>query len=317
MGEVFASPYFYSYQLLKMKSSKVFNNISAKLKAEIPKLKPGERVVFQMLNGVPNPEPDDKERAKSPILYGKMQVQTNMRIYDPYQKDDEGKEVGGYVDIGCVDVWDGEKPVTFRFLVPGQGHFSQFQGKFELVGGNVKDEELYEILWLSNQREGNPHKDPSVEPLFKILDLKQDSKKSVSKVDMLREALDIVKNATTAEMKKVMAALNQPTYQDDEVLKAKFGELARDNYEQFLQVWKDPSTDTKAVIKEALDKNVITHDFKSGDLMMGKIKLGALIVDSVGDLPAEITKWLKTSDNGTSVLANIKNQLVPKVTASK
>ena len=167
-----------------MKSTKTFNNISDKLRSEIPKLKPGERVLFQMLNGVPNPEPDEKERSKSPILYGKIQLQTNFRIYDPYQKDESGTEVGGFVDVGCVDTWLNGHPDRFKCFVPGSGEYTQFQGKFELVGGNVKDEELYEILWLSNQREGNPHRDISIEPMFKIVDLKADTRKTILNIGL-------------------------------------------------------------------------------------------------------------------------------------
>ena len=53
--------------------------------------------------------------------------------------------------------------------------------------------ELYEILYLSNEREGNPHRDTSVEPLFKILDHKADSKASITKFTTLKKALDYVK----------------------------------------------------------------------------------------------------------------------------
>ena len=103
-----------------MKSTKTFNNISDKLKASIPQLKPGQKAQFQMLTGMPNPEPDPREKAKQgEVLYGKVQVLTNFRVYDPYQKDGEGNEVGGYVDVGCVDQWLGENPSKFRLFIPG------------------------------------------------------------------------------------------------------------------------------------------------------------------------------------------------------
>ncbi len=120
-----------------MKSSKLINNISDKLKSEIPRLKPGEVMVFQMLHGVPNTEPDERERAKSPILYGKQQVQTQQRIFDPYIEDTKGTVVGGYVNIGVVDAFSQQSPdmpEKFRCFVPGQeGGFSSFQGKFQLI----------------------------------------------------------------------------------------------------------------------------------------------------------------------------------------
>lgn len=299
-----------------MKSSKVFNNISNKLKAQIPKLKPGEQVVFRMLNGVPNPEPDEKERSKDPVLYGKIQVQTNMRIYDPYQKDSEGNEVGGFVDIGCVDQWKGENPETFRFFVPGQGLYSRFQGKFSLQGGNAKDEELYEILWLSPQRKGSPCSDNSTDHLFEIIDLKADSKSAVTKFDTLKKALDIAEEIKTSKnsskAREVMAALGQPTYQDEDVLMANIGELARSKPDIFIKTFESKDTPIMALVKEAYDRAIISHDQITGEIKMGGVKIATLKLDGHQLLVPEFTKWLGTSVNGADVLANIKNRVEAK-----
>lgn len=303
-----------------MKSTKTFNNISDKLRSEIPKLKHGERVVFQMLNGVPNPEPDEKERKKQgETLYGKVQIPTNFRIYDPYQtpvKDEKGEITGydgGYVDVGCVDVWDKGEPFKFRFFTPGliagQSNGSFFQGKFELMGGNIRDEELFEILWLSNEREGNPHADPTVKKSFKLLNLKAETTKTLSKYDQVKKALDIVKEMKPSEAAKVLSALNKPTYQDEELIMAAVKEIAMTDYESFLKVYSDPETDAKFVIKKALDAAIISHEMATGDIKMGKTKIGIVSVEGIEDLPGAIVKWLASAENGKDVMANIKKQL--------
>lgn len=289
-----------------MKSTKHFNNISDELKKEIPKLKPGQVVTFQMLNGVPNPEPDEKERSKSPILYGKVQIQTNFRIYDPHKED--------YVDVGCVDYWNGDRPEKFRFFVPGMGEYTQFGGKFSLMGGNIRDEELYEILYLSHEREGNPHRDTSVKPLFKILDQKADSKTSFNKVAQLRKALEAAEKISEKDARKVMAALNQPNYADKEILMAKIGELARDKYELFLQTIDDPQTALKSDIKEALDADVLKFDLASGQVSMGDVKITNLNIKSTDSFIAEMAKWVESAENGKDVMSNVRKQL-KKVTA--
>lgn len=295
-----------------MKSSKTFNNISDKLKAQIPKLKPGETVVFRMLNGTPNPDPDEKERQKHPVLYGKVQIQTNMRIFDPYQKDSEGNEVGGYVDIGCVDQWNGDQPVTFRFLVPGQGQYSRFQGKFSLTGGNAKDEELYEILWLSPQRKGSPCPDSSLPPMFEILDLKADSKATVTKFDRLKKALDIVAAMKPEGAREIMSALNQPNYQDELVLMAKIKEMASTNPESFIATYESNETPVRAAVKSALDAGVISHDLRTGEIKMGGTLIATLKSDSFDAFVGAFAKWLNTAANGADVLSNIKSRLVKK-----
>jgi len=292
-----------------MKSTKTFNNISDKLRSEIPKLKPGERVLFQMLNGVPNPEPDEKERSKSPILYGKIQLQTNFRIYDPYQKDESGTEVGGFVDVGCVDTWLNGHPDRFKCFVPGSGEYTQFQGKFELVGGNVKDEELYEILWLSNQREGNPHRDISIEPMFKIVDLKADTRKTTTKLETLRKALDVVKNISEEKARKIMSALNQPSYKDKDVLMAKLGELASTNPDLFLKINDDPTVDIKYQIKEAFDNGILTFDYPSGQVKMDNTLITKLMLSKDESQIESFYLFTINSPNGSSVMENIQKRL--------
>ena len=295
-----------------MKSTLFVNNISDKLKSEIPVLKPGDRKLFQMLHGVPNPEPDEKERSKNPVLYGKRQVQTNFRIFDPYQKNKEGKEVGGWADVGAVEQWDGDKPIRYKMFVPGMGMYSQFQGKFELSADKIEDQELFEVLWLSNEREGNPHRDKSVEPLFKIVDAKADSKRTVSKVESLRKALNTCDSISEKDARKVMAALNQPTFQDKDVLMGKLKEFAMNNHEVFNNTYSDPDTETKATIKEAIDAGVLAHDIMTGNVTMEGVNIVTMKLADKAELINALTNWVKTSENGKDVLENVKNQMSKK-----
>jgi hypothetical protein len=186
-----------------MKSTRIFNNISDKLKAQIPKLKKGERVQFQMLTGMPNAEPDPIERAKQgEVLYGKVQLLTTFRIYDPYQKDSKGAEVGGYVDVGCVDQWLNETPSKFRLFIPGITgvvvHNKAFAGRFDLQGGVVADEELFEILFLSPEREGSPCQDSSYEIKYRLID----EKAFINWANSAENGKDVVNNITNQMRKK-------------------------------------------------------------------------------------------------------------------
>lgn len=287
-----------------MKSTPTFNNISEQLKKEIPKLKMGETVVFQMLNGVPNADPDERERYKTPVLYGKTQVRTYFKIYDPYKKD--------FVEIGCVDTWVRGEPDRLRFFVPGQGEYSRFQGKFELHGGNVKDEELYEVLWLSPEREGSPCPDANIAPLFKILDAKHESKGTISKLDTLREVLDIVKSISDQDAQNVMSALGQPHYQDPDVLRAKIGTLAKEDPDLFLKTYKSKDTQIKATLRRAMEEGVITHNIQTGEILMGKTPIAAFKVTSTNELMADFARFVNTAENGQDVYANLKLRLEEK-----
>lgn len=303
-----------------MKSSKTFNNVSSKLLSQIPKLKPGETVVFQMINGVPNPEPDEKERSKDPILFPKVQLLTKMRLYDPHQVDSAGAEVGGFIDVGVVESWKGDDPIAFRCFVTGSNPnnpkaqmASRFQGKFELKGGNVKEEELYEIFWLSPQREGSPCADSSVEVIFKIVDVKADTKATITKVDRLKKAIDISGKLSQVEAAEIMSALNQPKYQDKEVLLAKIRDFAINNVDLFLKTYESKDTGDKAAIREAISSGLLSHDQTTGEVKIGDMILTNLKIKSGTDLVDVFVKWAETAENGKDVMANIKNQLKKEV----
>lgn len=269
-----------------------------------------------MTNGVPNPEPDEKERSKDPILYSKVQLLTKYRIFDKYLTDEDGNEVGGYVDVGCVDSWKGDEPIAYRCFVTGSNPSnpkaamaSRFQGKFELKAGVVKEEELYEILWLSPQREGSPCADPSVETIFKIIDEKAEVTSSVAKFDQLKKVIDILDKIKPEEARQVFAALNYPNYQDDGVVLAKIKDFGKNNYELFLKTYNAPSTPVKSILKEALDLGVISHEPASGHLKLGKELITTFKISDTAELTETFSNWIQTAENGQDVFNNIKKQL--------
>lgn len=293
-----------------MKIKGDFNKISQKLKESIPALKPGEVVTFQMLNGVPNPDPDENEKRKNPIVYGRVQVPTNDRIYDKWQLNSEGKEVGGYVSIGAVKFFDGDKP-EFIFHYPGMGHHV-FMGKFSLTGGRIDDEELYEFLMLSNLNESNPNRDKSVPALFKVVNAISDSKASMSKVATLRKAINIAADITEEDARKLAASLNWNDFKDWTVLKSEVEQFASRKPDEFLAAYDDPNAETKAILKSALDNKVIEYDMATGD-----VKMGASLLTNIASSPnilSDIFAWQQTAKNGEQVLAGIKKQLGKKKT---
>jgi hypothetical protein len=297
-----------------MKSTKNFNNISDKLKAEIPKLKPGQKVSFQMLNGVPNPEPDPREKAKQgAVLYGKVQLMTFFRIFDKHQKDSEGNEVGGYVDVGCVDQWDGDKPARYRRFIPGISgvhlHNLAYGGRFDLVGGKVADEELFETLYLSPEREGSPCPDQSFEIKFRIIDEKAGTQATINRFDKLKRALGILDAITKPEAESIMAALNQPKYQDEQVLMAKLKEFALSNVDSFIKTYDSKETPVKTTIKKAIEEKVLEYSLKTGEVKVGGAEIVTLKASHIEGFINAFVNWIDTAENGKDVYKSIKSQL--------
>lgn len=289
-----------------MKVVKNWNDISEKLKEEIPPLLPGQTATFQMLGGRPNP--DEEERKKIPMLYGKQQLLTQFRVFDKYKKDSSGKEKGGYVDIVLAEDWIDDKPTKSRMFVAGHGE-GFFGGKFDLMGGKIEDEELYEVLMLSPEREGTPCPDASVKPKFKILDFKKEAQEKTRDLTKFKKAVDLAINISDADAEKVLRSINR-TYTNPDELRAAIGDLARTNPDLFLKVYDDPNRDTKAILKEAIDAGVIAFDAK------GKITMGDEIITTIKtkdgvELLEQLASWVNSAQNGKDVFASIKKQLEP------
>ncbi len=290
-----------------MKSTKLFNNISDDLKKMLTanKPKPGQAVVVQMLNGVPNPEPDEKERSKQgAVLYPKVQIMTQFRIYD--------KSKDEHVDMVLADGWIGDVPSRTRCFVPGNENGlngSFFQGKFQVKGGSVRDEELWEILYLSPQRKGTPCPDPTVEQIFEFVDSNTESKAIVSKYDILKKALDLVKDITSQKAQEIMTSLNQPTYQDEQVLMAKIKEFASNKPSDFIAAYNSKEAPIKLIIKKAYDAGELTYDLPTGEIKMGKVSILTLKAESIDAFVDGFTSWISTAANGQDVLASIKSRI--------
>lgn len=144
-----------------------FNKVSEKLKKElIPPVKPNEIIRFQLLNGEYFPELGRAGFGTS------RSIRLNDRIYDPYQKDSAGAEVGGYIDIGVPEtIREGRVEKCKKFWVNSLVVGIPGNGQFELKSGSVDDMEVMEFLCLSNDNKNNPYRDESKEPKYEIVDV--------------------------------------------------------------------------------------------------------------------------------------------------
>lgn len=286
-----------------MNKFKNLNNISEELEKQIPKLENGQEVVFQMLNGHINNDMDMAERAANPILYGKTQLATKCTIKDPFSKK--------IVDIGVPQAVDRDTVVTFRAFLTGMNQ-DQFSGKFSLIGGKIQDEELFEILWLSPEREGSPCQDANIQPIFKIVNPKEETEKSLTKVDTLRKALNTLKDMSDEQLTEFAASKNISG--DIDHIKTEVSKLAKSAPEKFLAANEDPNKEIKANIKKALDKNVITLDLVTRKVSVGTSELFTMKKDDVaqGDYLTAIAVWINSSANGKKVYEGILKEMKDK-----
>ena len=283
-----------------MQQVKDFNKISDELKNKIPALENGQTVTFKMLNGTPNPDEEDKKRR--PYLFGKVQIPMSDRIKD-------GK---GFVNIGMVTEWNEDKPARFKTFVPGVGWDNHFNGCFSLTGGNVEDEELYMYLMITNWNKDSilgDARDKTKVPLFELVSAKKETMATITKMDVLRKAIKLADEMTDKEKAVVLASLNKEVPEDKDALKAAIESIAKDTPDLLLSTYNSDDKEIKAIIKNALNKNVIVHDVVSGEVKIGEQLITTIKLSGKANFLNEMNVFLNTAKNGKDVLDNIKKQL--------
>lgn len=284
-----------------MKSYHNFNDVSAELLATVPKLKPGQKMVFQMLTGI---NIQDAESGENIIAYGKVQIPCKDRIKDPFTKKVH--------DIGIVEEYDiqSKEPTKFKFFMPGQGD-QHFSGQFELIGGVVEDEEMLEYLFLSNYNESNPNRSDKVHPMFRPIDEIANSGKIKRAANKRRDALILVTEMDMVNIKNVASALNFPDFPDDEILRSKVIEWADENPEDFLELYADPTTMVKADIKRGIDKGILIYDPAGNRMLWAKGNAVIATFDRVegADHLQQMADWCITAKNGGDVLKTIRKKI--------
>ncbi len=288
-----------------------FNAVSEELMKLIPPLEVGQSVTFEMLTGTKNNDPDEKERQRNPVLYPKANIPTRDRIKDPFLSK-EGKDP--WIEIVVADYWDKERPIE-RLFVPGLSdgvtNF-QFGGKFTLVGGNQRDEEMYEYCMITNYNQDSvlgEGRDTSKTPLFKVVNTKAASQKTLTGFAVLKEAISIVATMTPEDARKIGAALNWNEFTDNDAILAEAANFARSNPEEFLKVYNDPNIDIKATLRKALDTGVLSFDMATGKVNLGTQEITTVAKQDRGNVTDALTQFVITAKNGKEVYENIKSQV--------
>lgn len=279
----------------------VVGKINAVDEQSLPKsLNAGETVVYQLLGGVENPDPD--ARKATPILYPVVvTIPSKDRIKD--------KTTGKIVDIGVVENYNinaaGQPEIKYKKLAV----FAKANnGLFFCTGGNLSEEEQYEYYELSNYNESNTDRDTSVEPKFRRVDEVRESKHRIKQRSTLLEALKYFDAMSTGDMKELAASLNWNENMPVEILKDKIGDFAMKDPEGFKKAVMNRDKDVKAVIKQAITADVIRYDTAQHRIVMASNSQTLIKLERVEgiDYLTQVADWIGSAKNGEKTLATIK-----------
>jgi hypothetical protein len=137
-------------------------------------------------------------------------------------------------------------------------------GTLTLKGSNARDQKIYEYLELCNYNVSNPNRDTSKMSLFKKIDSTADAenKRQMRRVHI--DALNKAADMTDDEARFIAASLGFSMKTKIQELRNKIEEYAEDNPQEFLAVFEQQTNRTEALVREAVDLGIVTHNHRSG-----------------------------------------------------
>lgn len=277
------------------------NEVSDEVKKYLEKNPMPDVVKYRLLNGTVNKDPK-AVKGKDDILYpSNTQIVLKSRFIDPGTKQP--------VTIGKIKSFD-EKQVTAWDVV---NVLASNRGLIVLHKGVVEEFEMYDVFELLNENASNPFRDQSAPKLFERIDENKTAQRIVDAGKQRAKMYRYVDLMDDQELRIVHAA-NGGNWEDSpSVAIANLYQLIDKDATKFEKMVDDKSTLVKAIIKRAMEANVITFNPMTNQFSWTGGSVIATLdrkegVDSL-DLFAE---WLDTSKTGEQVTFQMKKLINPE-----
>jgi hypothetical protein len=284
------------------------NKISEKYQAELDKkiLSDGQVVQFKLLDGILNPDPDERRKEGKEIIWKMVdEIRGHDNIKDPY--------TGKIVEIGVVTEIDEKgKAICDQWTIMPKNT----NGFITIVGGNIEQEKWYEYMLICNENESNPHRDKNKKAKFKLIDAEKESKEKSRQYDLLTEMLVFVRDLSKSEKMEVAGAYGWDRNSSEEIITTRLKELVLKDPAGFKKIVGNKNDlALRSLINEAIADNVITFsplENKYNFTQTNEVIRSFDRKESV-DTIDQLAEWLKTSAQGKVVIKNIKAQLKSSV----
>ena len=274
-----------------MRKTEIFNNVSSEL-LKSTKLKPGEKVVYRIVNIQRNPM--DPTKWAIPSIKAVPPVD---QIYDEQKQE--------YIDIAAVRTVDTKGEHSFHEI-----HFYGNQGgMMVLTGGRAADQEIHSYLSLCNYNASNPNRDTTKEPIFELVDESARSEKERKQRNIKREALNAAYDLSGDEVKNYIAALGQDDTRPMDVLRNQLETMADVDPKSFLDLINNKQAAMKAVINRAVTKGVILFDHESSRYTWPNGEAILTVArTTAGDAADELVSFCVSSAKGEKVYQTIQSK---------
>lgn len=256
------------------------------------RLKGNRTRVFRALN-----IRQDKNNPNHYIFPTLVNVPAMDRIFDP-------KTQKSY-DIACIKRIKSNGDVEF--------HEINFEGhtgcRIILNGNNPTHVHVYDYLMMSNFNRSNPNRDPSVQPIFELVDDIQQASDRLRRRHMLREALNRAADMPDRDVKILVAARGHDDSRPMQILRDLISDWAEKDPEAFMKEEVNKKGYFLATIKRALRHDVIKLDKRNNTFKWADNNEKIFQAHRGSDAGESFTEFLLESETGDMVMRGIEKGL--------
>jgi len=259
--------------------------------------KPGGYVKFRMLNGTKNPNPD-AIKGKNDIRYPYVQLPLRAKIKDP--------ETSYPVEIGHVLEVEASGKAVKRH---GVLEVPQENRGFFVIHENIIEEiEKLPAILLMNECADNPFRDESVTPLYEIVDEVANAKLRTSKRNLKNDMMEYIALMDQEERRELYAAMGGDYDADPFVIEDALQESCEADPEKFKALVYNKEKSIRAIVKRALDKNVITYNPQTCQYSFTKSKENIFTHErKEGVEPIQLfAQFINSAANGGHIMKQLK-----------
>lgn len=274
-----------------------FNNISPELAKKVNEArpKPGQTIYFNSL------------RPKA----GGTTILPRDRIWDPYIKDEKGKDKGDWVDIAYIT---GQLPATGA--LPARHQFGTIQFRrisynvIGVSGNNKADSVLFMYLFLTNYNKANIGK-PWYAPsdgqgsYFEMVvpeKTAEEQNKFRRKRRQAEEKIDNMPDSKLLDFSLALELQGITEFSKMEEIRNKLYAIADKNPERIQNMDKDVNMNMKLLIKEAIKFKIWEEDKAKQLFLWADTKDYVFLMSPGQDLYAKTIEYLKSAGQDTYTL---------------
>lgn len=192
----------------------------------------------------------------------------------------------------------------------------QFRGILTLDMEHMPDQDVFMYLELHPKLEGGMFHDRNEMAIFKRIDVVKEAKTSLTARENRATAMFVASQMAAQEIKDFACAMGWDETEDISLMRDKVMELAENDPVWFREFLDNKSIEYRAVVKRAMDSNLITWHPVENKFVWTSNNQTIAILDRCedGKVLERMSDWIITSKNGQEVYTKLKGLLIKKVT---